>query len=516
MTEGTRAELPSDFEAEAVRLASALCDGAATDADIARLETLLSDRRVMRVYLTIMDQHASLQWQSRWHTAATLPPRVAAGGSVGCGPGPAEDTAVPRSAIARRWLPVAMAAAAVAAVVAVGTFADRRLPNAVAKAEAPAHIKEVADARWETARPRRKGEPVLSGPLRLLGGLAQLQFATGATVVLNGPVDLEIVNGSRVFLRGGRITPFVPPGADGFTVVSPSGEITDLGTEFSVGVDDDGLTDVYVINGLVDVATGHARRERPLRMSQGFGVQLSAPSATIPDLTFKPFLIDHFDRDRLGNDAVTIGPEAVRWIDLDAPHAARVEAGSLLVPFVTESGPDEPTVRLLLDHDFTRLVGHKTVISYKVTLPPSDGPALRRWLAFVIDDGWKPGESPRLPLAHTSAAAAAVMVSPVWQAGVRIRGAKVPCHSIFPRGGDAVGPYQVLVSIDDSPDGRRRHGGTTLDVMVNGVAMSTARRIELGQHPRLGFQTYVPRGLSGGGHAYIDDLSCSTSLTDQN
>lgn len=115
------------------------------------------------------------------------------------------------------------------------------------------------------------GESLPNGPLRLFPGSAQIAFDSGAVVALTVPAEVEILGRNRLFVRSGRIPPFVPPTAKGFTVGSPSGEVVDLGTEFTVNVDARNRTAIYVVDGQLDVAAGNASRSGPLRMTQGFG-----------------------------------------------------------------------------------------------------------------------------------------------------------------------------------------------------------------------------------------------------
>ena len=191
---------------------------------------------------------------------------------------------------------------------------------------------------------------------------------------------------------------------------------------------------------------------------------------------------------------------------------------ALQVPIDNRSSPDDPTARILLDHDFSRLVGRRSSIAFKAILPPIGSANFRRWLAFVIDSDSPPAAPPRVPLAYSSDAAAAVMVSPEWQAGLRIRGKTVNTPRIFQRDEEAVGPYQVLVTVDDSPEGRLRDGGATLSLMVNGGEVVSRQRFDLGESPRLGFHTFLPTiprenvSTLGEGAALVNDFSVSVAV----
>jgi hypothetical protein len=88
--------------------------------------------------------------------------------------------------------------------------------------------------------------------LRLQRGLVEIQFQSGARVVLEGPASLELLTGNSARLQEGKLTARVPTSAKGFQVTSPQGKVVDLGTEFGMAVARDGTTDVYVFAGQVE------------------------------------------------------------------------------------------------------------------------------------------------------------------------------------------------------------------------------------------------------------------------
>ena len=75
----------------------------------------------------------------------------------------------------------------------------------------------------------------------------------------------------------------------------------------------------------------------------------------------------------------------------------------------------------------------------------------------------------------------------------------------------AVGPFQVAVTIDDTPQGHSVHGGAACTVMVNGKEIATARRFDLPPRPRLQLQTFAEPYKSAEAFAVVDDLSVSVS-----
>lgn len=476
--------------------------GELSDADYDELcRTLLASAEARQTFWQMAGTHAALREWGKAHWGRMVAERAT---------GHADRRRLHKRMKTAAAIALLLAVSAALWLVAVQT--SNLLPRMANPAAA--QITAVNNTRWDGEQHLEQGDVVGSGPLRLLEGSAQMKFASGATVVLNGATDLDIVNENRVFLRSGNITPFVPPEAKGFTVVSPSGEVVDLGTEFSIGVDDTGLTSVYVIDGEVDVASGHARRRPPLRVTQGFEASVSGPSAATPDLTQAPIVIDHFTAERSNAHPVTEAAPMLRWTDLTAGHPARVVDGRLVIPFADDPSWLEPAVSIRLDNDFRPLVGRRSKVTYKVMLPPGGTIGVKRWLALVIDGRPLAARGDDLPLAQSQDCAAAVMVSPVWQAGVRVGGQPLPCGPIFRRDEDASGPYQFVVSIDDSPACRRTNGGARLDVMVNGVAFATNTIITLNENPQLGFVAYVPRGKgwTGEASAWVDDFSASVEV----
>ena len=480
----------SQNRGEVLRLASALVDGVLSADGQADLERrLLADPAARDAFCGFMRTESILAWEL-------------ATGDASAARGQPEPVRASRFS-----MPVAMAAGLLAAIVIVvlpaWLLSQREPARQSIRVVMPAgeHVATLTDddnARWEGQPFDDQGNHVGSGPLRLAEGSAQITFASGAIVAMHAPAEIEILSADRVFLRSGRITPYVPSPAHGFTVVSPSGEIIDLGTEFTVGVDAAGRTDVFVIDGEVDVASGHTRahHDAPLRMTQGFGSRLVAAESK-PAPTQEPIVIDHFG----GGE-----PKPLRWIDHDEGYASIVRDGAVWIPIAAPPGRKEPFVRSVLDHDWSALTGRRSTISFKVTLPEEGTSESQRWLALVVDDGT--GELPR---AFDSSAACAVLISPDWQVGFRVDGEPAGQGYVFARGEPAVGPFQVVVTIDDTPQGHALHGGTVCTVMVNGKEIATARRFDLAPRPRLQLQTFAEPYEGTQAFAVVDDFSVSVS-----
>ncbi|MBN1589923.1 MAG: FecR domain-containing protein [Pirellulales bacterium] len=90
--------------------------------------------------------------------------------------------------------------------------------------------------------------------LTLKQGFAELTFADGTVVLLEGPAEFNTVNGTQGFLRCGRLVAQVPKGAEGFAIETPEATVVDLGTEFGVSVDTDQTVETHVFQGKVELA----------------------------------------------------------------------------------------------------------------------------------------------------------------------------------------------------------------------------------------------------------------------
>jgi ferric-dicitrate binding protein FerR (iron transport regulator) len=460
---------PCDSEA-IHRLLSALVDGELSAADLAGLEAqLLASPAARAEYREFMCVEALLAWSTT--TGVT---------TVVSDSRPPQAWRQPRAAL---WLGLVTAA-----TLAAGLAVFAWIPTVI-RPPAAVFLSATDAAVWHGGRDLAIGQPVGDGPLRLERGSAQITFPSGAVVALRAGAEVEVLGRNRLFLRSGQVTPYVPAEAKGFTVVSPGGEVVDYGTEFSVTVGSRGETDVFVIDGEVGVTSGHSSRDHEVRLTQGFGTQMSMADSG-PVVTQQPLLVDHF--------TTPDGPLVRR--DVDPGQESQVSDGVLRIPIDRTS----QKARVVLDHDFTSLVGRRSAISFRAMLPGNGKVALGRWLALVIDSGDGPP-----PMAFEPRAAVAVLMSPMWQAGLRIEGQAVESKEIFPRSRGIEGPYQVVLTIDDTPEARATHGSAVITLMINGLEFVAQRPFRLGERPRLVLQTNVTKQTGADGEAIIDDLSVS-------
>lgn len=254
LDEHERLDLPS-AESEFGRLVADVCSGTATAADQARLDALLADPGQRRAYVALMRLHGELLWrwrQTRREGEAAILPRLSS----------------PRSP--RWWRPLVKPEAISFAVAAAVLFAGLVLANFApmqaggqggfggrfGRGPIVAEITGLDHVEW--------ADPRQAPPLWLKAGAAidvdrgfvELTHACGARTLVEGPAVVQVISSTSTRLvRGMMAVRYDRPNAAAppFIVQTPSAAITDLGTEFAIGVEPAGATQVHVFDGLAEV-----------------------------------------------------------------------------------------------------------------------------------------------------------------------------------------------------------------------------------------------------------------------
>jgi len=117
------------------------------------------------------------------------------------------------------------------------------------------------NARWEN-REVRLGDAMPKGLWRLSSGTAEIDFYSGASVILEAPAALEILSENRGILHAGRLRAHVPHHAHGFTIATQSVELVDIGTSFGMEIGADAETSVHVFDGEVELYEPESDRQR--------------------------------------------------------------------------------------------------------------------------------------------------------------------------------------------------------------------------------------------------------------
>ena len=117
-------------------------------------------------------------------------------------------------------------------------------------------IQADAQAVWSAGTPQPvKGEVYLGQRCQLAAGRVEMKLADGTQLIISARADWKIDADHRLLLDSGQIVAFVPAAASGFTVVTPTAEIVDLGTKFVVEVTSAEETHLAVNRGCVRLTT---------------------------------------------------------------------------------------------------------------------------------------------------------------------------------------------------------------------------------------------------------------------
>jgi hypothetical protein len=190
----------------------------------------------------------------------------------------------------RARLPTAAFAVAASVLMALGLVVWQLLPTRSKPAAAlPVVIAQSIGGYNAAGKPFRPGDQVGTGRLTLDRGVIRIDFSNGAQVAVEGPADLQILDELHIVLDRGVATAVIPESAVGFAIDTSTARVVDLGTAFGISVGDDGLTEVCVFDGEVEV--DYRAKESvdtpKRRVSEGQAVQASRASSTIDSVEFE-------------------------------------------------------------------------------------------------------------------------------------------------------------------------------------------------------------------------------------
>jgi len=209
----------------------------------------------------------------------------------------------------RWWLTTGtLAAACLLVVLIVGNLA-RQTPSGQLASEHPPAVPGVAvlaaavGVEWaDPATAPGAGSVLAPGLLELKSGAVQVEFYSGARVVVEGPARVRLVSELAATCEHGSLSAYVPPSAHGFSITTPTLTVTDLGTEFGVRVPRSGTSEVHVFTGLVEVS--RVDRSLPvLPLKAGSAVRADATSYAIIPVDRAGFLSEAALAARLQSDS---------------------------------------------------------------------------------------------------------------------------------------------------------------------------------------------------------------------
>ncbi|MFO0788476.1 MAG: LamG-like jellyroll fold domain-containing protein [Pirellulales bacterium] len=230
---------------------------------------LAEDPQALAVYLKWMHLHALLSLDLQHSTGVSFTPPIDGGRAN------RRVSSRRQFSHGRRWwigAAVAAIAASILFVVALlpgdqsaqtaATYATHPRPEAAVdpmdefnrlSADSIAVLANVADAIGPGVADLTVGSPIRPGRFVIESGLVQLEFLSGANVVIEGPAELDLRSTKMIVCHRGKLRVRVPEQAKGFSVDTPHYRAVDLGTEFGVSVEDGDATEVHVFQGEVEV-----------------------------------------------------------------------------------------------------------------------------------------------------------------------------------------------------------------------------------------------------------------------
>jgi hypothetical protein len=243
-------------------LIHAKLDGEITPEQHAQLEALLRDDwQARRLYLELADQQARLLQQPAVNTGRLKQPSL-----------------ISRTV---RWRTSALVASAAAIVLLAFIVWPRTTLDKEATSNGVAMVSQTLDA--EFAQPTvRSGDTIAPGELTLNKGLAQIEFFSGATALIEGATQIEIISAWEARCVSGRVRVHVPPAAKGFLMHAPDVKLEDLGTEFALNVTGQDSA-VHVFDGEV---IAHTKDKAPASLK--VGMSLASTTAGVSPQDFLP------------------------------------------------------------------------------------------------------------------------------------------------------------------------------------------------------------------------------------
>ena len=146
-------------------------------------------------------------------------------------------------------------------------------PEPAAKTNLIARVTRGSDVVWDgETNAVDIGSAVASQWLRLKSGALQIEFYSGARVILEGPAAFELISPVEARLDFGKLTAHVPEPAHGFRIYTADATVTDLGTAFGLNCPKAQPAQLEVFEGKVEVATESTNEPRLLTAGEGVEV----------------------------------------------------------------------------------------------------------------------------------------------------------------------------------------------------------------------------------------------------
>ncbi len=146
----------------------------------------------------------------------------------------------------------------------------------------------------------------------LASGAAQMTFAGGSTLDLQGPTDLELTSDTVVFVAYGNLLANIAPASDALVVRSPSVSLQPRpAAEFHLAVSQSGEAEVFVHDGLVQLQMEQQRHvDEPWVLNAS---ELNQAVVAIPDHSTSPAICMARGSDETFRGAIDAGGKSMEF-----------------------------------------------------------------------------------------------------------------------------------------------------------------------------------------------------------
>ena len=196
------------------------------------LEILKANKDARRTYLENTSMEDSLYWSSAENAVLPFPEK----------PESVTQKAVPLNT----KIILLFAAALLVAVVVIGVLLKGTSGSA---SSTLATVHEGPNASWgEKSKITKRLE---GGKYHLVSGIAEIVFDSGARMKVFSPAEFELSSYNHAKLLKGEVRIKVPEEALGFRLETEAANFVDIGTEFTVKVNDSQIAELHVLEGVV-------------------------------------------------------------------------------------------------------------------------------------------------------------------------------------------------------------------------------------------------------------------------
>lgn len=147
-------------------------------------------------------------------------------------------------------------------------------------------LKSATDVQWsDPLEIHPTGSTLTAGWIRIAQGTLQIEFLSGARLLVNGPAELRLDSDNSAYLATGKASAYVPEPAHGFVLDSPGLNVKDLGTSFGLEVSADKGPEVHCFDGSVELSTNQ-NQSKPLLLPASKALQLNGN--TLQEVPVRP------------------------------------------------------------------------------------------------------------------------------------------------------------------------------------------------------------------------------------